>query len=177
MKVSVRDTKNFTGARMEKLNRTVEILTTVLNSEEFKQLVLNFSHDGHPGFYFRKDDEGNYVDEYHTNQQVYDKIMAGREKVGNVEDNECDLYLHIDRRNGGGDVGYGYPSSKWINTYKDWFKSFNALGYAKHLAHEWCHKLGFTHDKNRTANREFSVPYAIGYLIDDAYEQITNDPR
>jgi hypothetical protein len=173
MKVNIIDTKNFTVARKEKADETARILEIVFNSELFKHAVLNFSHEGQPGFYFRKDEVGNYVDEYHTNEQVYEKIMAGKEMVGNVTDNECDLYLHIDNRNGGGDVGYTYPTSPWINTYKDWFKSFNALGYATHLAHEWCHKLGFTHAKKRTEVRKYSVPYAIGYLIDDMYEQIT----
>lgn len=128
----------------------MHVLQAVLGSVNFKEAVREYSYDGNVGFHFRRDAEGNWIDKYHTPEEVYDKIM-----LENTED-----------------IGYTYPGDKTIYTYRNRIRGFNAIGYASHLVHEWCHKLGFTHDFERSENRENSVPYAIGNMVGKLYSEL-----
>lgn len=53
MRLNIRETRGFTDAAIQKLINTVQILEQVLNSSEFRDLVLNFSYKVKPGFRFR----------------------------------------------------------------------------------------------------------------------------
>ncbi len=172
MKVNIHKHKNFTEKDILKLNNSVHVLSSILGSVNFKEAIREYSHEGKPGFYFRQNEDGSWEDQPHTNEEVYQKIQAGNEILGNVSANECDLYLVIDPKDNSTVIGYTYPSVPELYTYRNWFTSFGAIGYAAHLAHEWCHKLGFTHDDDRTDNREHSVPYAVGNLVGKIYNKL-----
>jgi hypothetical protein len=38
--------------------------------------------------------------------------------------------------------------------------------------HEWMHKIGFTHAVTWSKDRDHTVPYAIGYLIEELAAKI-----
>ncbi len=167
--VAAVEMKGFDQEGRMKVLASLAILENIFNQEKFRQLILDYSHPGNKGFYFRKNMWGKYIDTPYSNQQVLSMITNAVELSGNVQHGQVDLYLNLDPRKGGGTVGYGYPSQKDIYTYSDWFTSFNSLGYASHIAHEWCHKLGFTHSHKKSEKRKYSVPYAIGYMVGDLY--------
>jgi hypothetical protein len=167
LRINIASAIGFDAAGLAKVHEARSILETVFNSPTFKNKVLDFQHEGARGFYFRKNFWGKWLDKRYANQEVYNIIMSAAEQAGNIESSQADLYLNLDPDKGGGTVGYGYPGKKDIYTYSDWFTSFNAVGYACHIAHEWCHKLGFTHSEKKSRLRKYSVPYAIGYMIGD----------
>jgi hypothetical protein len=181
MKVNLVENVGFTTVQKQKLDKALPLLEEVLTSLQFKNAILNYTRpDGTLGFYFRKRRDGTFIDAYHTNQQVYDKLMAGKEQNGNVADNQCDLYLHVKQGIGKDPdvVGYGYPGKKRIYTYGDWLnkRTFTEVNYAGHILHEWCHKLGFTHRRKRNTNRRYSVPYRIRRLFEAVYNELHPEP-
>ncbi|KAA5538687.1 hypothetical protein [Adhaeribacter rhizoryzae] len=172
MKVNIHKHVNFSEKDIEKLSSSIQVLQAVLGSSEFKEEVLKYTYNGKNGYYYRKNIKGDWIDQPYSNEEVYRIIMKGQEKLGNIHDNECDLYLEIDKDDHSTVIGYTYPGDKTIYTYRNWFRSFNAIGYASHLAHEWCHELGFSHSKKKTVRRKHSVPYAIGNMIGRIYPQL-----
>ena len=170
--INVEQIKGFSETQIAKVGLSMAILERIFNAAEFRESILNFKYNGKYQFHFRKNIWGRWIDTYYPNEQVYERIMTATETAGNIKPGQVDLYLQLDPRKGGGVVGYGYPAQKEIYTYSDWFESFNTLGYAAHIAHEYCHKLGFTHSHAKNEARKYSVPYAIGYIVADLYKKL-----
>jgi hypothetical protein len=155
----------YQDERLEKLQKALELMARVLNSEEFKEGVVNYQFKRKHTFYYRRSLFGRYIDQPYTNEQVYSMIMAAEEEVGNNQPHTIDLYLQLDEGSNGTVIGYGYPEAKEIYTYSIMFDKMTIEALASHYTHEWCHKLGFEHSFERAPNREHSVPYAVGNLI------------
>jgi hypothetical protein len=102
-----------------------------------------------------------------SNEEVYQRIFEGAEQMGNTSRNnmmDVELELYQQTTN---TIGYTYPNTVriWIN--KKYFSTYTPVKVADNLMHEWMHKLGFTHATTWTQERDHSVPYAIGYLIEE----------
>lgn len=147
---------NHTSAQRTKMNRALEIIKLVVATEEFRTKVLNHTYNGKKTYV----DNGGF-----TNAQIYQKILDGAEKLQPTKDNEmdCEVEMYTASTNV---VGYTYPNSKriWVNT--KFFNQYTPAGVARNLFHEWLHKLGFTHSSSYNSSRPYSVPYAIGDMID-----------
>lgn len=148
---------NFSGAQQDKVERAVELMRKVIASKAFKDEVINHTYNG----------KKTYVDNNGlTNTQIYQKILDGAEKVGitsknNRMDVELELYYAATST-----IGYTYPNSIriWMNT--KYFNNYTPVNVTGNLMHEWLHKLGFGHDSSSTPSRPYSVPYAIGYMME-----------
>lgn len=146
---------DFPEDREEKMHKAVERLMLIVNSVEFKERVLNHEYKGEKTFV---DNDGM------TNEEIYQRLMDGAEKLSPEVDEEIDLDITLYYRNNS-TVGYTYPNVEkiWVN---DKFFAKNSFGkVAANLIHEWLHKLGFKHDKKRTARRAYSVPYGVGTIM------------
>lgn len=145
---------NFNGTQQDKILTAAELIRKVVASDEFKNAILNHKYKGKKTFV----DNGGL-----TNAQIYKTIIEGSEKLNPGIDNQMDLNLTVYKANNMV-VGYTYPTvfEIWMNS-----KFLNANTPAKvttNMMHEWLHKLGFKHAAKKTANRKYSVPYAVGYL-------------
>ena len=153
---------NFSPDEEAKVMKAVEIIKKVIASGEFKERVLNYQYNGKKQFF----DNGG-----HTNEQVYEKILAGAEQMGNksqnnVMDVELELYHQATST-----IGYTYPNTVRIWMNKKYFDKYTPLNVADNLMHEWMHKIGFVHATTWSESRDHSVPYAIGYLIEELASQ------
>ena len=63
------------------------------------------------------------------------------------------------------------PDTSVITSNRRFFDNFTPAEIAGNLAHEWMHKIGFDHDFNSTSRRPYSVPYAVGDLVESLAEQ------
>ena len=81
---------------------------------------------------------------------------------------DLDLELYYSIRS---TVGYTYADGLriWMNT--KFFDSYSPAEVAGNVFHEWTHKLGFTHASNYSLSRDSSVPYALGYLVEELGKQ------
>lgn len=162
-------TKDLTAEENRKVNEAVQIAERVLNSDEFRIWCINHSYEKVTvtGKLWWKRTYKQKVYGFHdtnmTGKQVYDEIMAGKEVLDPVEDQEADIFLAVDRNKRV--IGYTYPNTKWQWVYSWVLDSWGPKDIAGNLIHEWCHKLGYSHEYNYTQNRQHSVPYAVGYYV------------
>ena len=149
--VKINAAHNFTPVELVKLTNAAKLLERVVNSTEFKDRVLTYKFSSAAGL---------------TNEQIYNLIMSGKEVLSPTEDHEIDIdimmYYSIK-----GVIGYTYPNvlRTWVN--RRFFKNFSSANIAGNLIHEWAHKVGFDHDFFNTKQRPYSVPYALGYLVEE----------
>lgn len=149
---------NFDTTQEQKVRKAVQIIKRVITSKEFKDRVLNYQFNGNRGFV---DNNGL------SNEEIYHRILEGAEQMGNTAKNnimDVELELYHQTTN---TIGYTYPNTSriWIN--KKYFSKYTPIKVADNLMHEWMHKLGFTHAVHWSKERDHSVPYAIGYLVEE----------
>lgn len=152
MCVSLGTVSGYTQTEKQKLGEATDLMAKVLNSREFRHAVLSSKFTG----------------EARSPREIYESIRAAKENFTDAADGEVDLNLKLEnfswfQRKV---VGYTTPSSDTITTNRRFFGSYEPAEVAGHLAHEWLHKLGFEHDHAATRDRPFSVPYAVGDLVE-----------
>jgi hypothetical protein len=148
---------NFNTAQENKVKDAVEIMRKVIGSQQFKDAILNHTYQGKKTFV----DNGGF-----TNAQIYQKILDGAEIVGDRSKNgemDAELELYYTFTN---TVGYTRSNTTriWMNT--KYFNVYTPYNVAGNLMHEWTHKLGFSHAVNYSSSRDYSVPYAVGSIME-----------
>lgn len=158
LKVKINNFTDFSEREKAKLFKATEFLEVIVNSSEFKEKFINHTYNGKKTF---------VQNEGLSNEQIFEKIMAGAEVLLPEVDNEIDVDITIYNAGftGRNVVGFTYPNvvKTWIN--RKFFSFYSDEEVAANIFHEWLHKLGFGHDYNRTARRNFSVPYAGGNIV------------
>ncbi len=146
----------------EKMIDALTRLKLVVNSQKFKARVLAHEYNNNKSF---ADNEGL------SNEEIYNIIMDGAETLNEVVDNEIDLNITLYYEKSS-TSGYTYPHEQgiWINDY--YYASNSPAKVANTVFHEWTHKLGFSHDFYNTAKRPYSVPYAVGSIIQELVEEL-----
>lgn len=155
----------FSAEEKNKVYQAAAVLEQVLNSVAFKNRVLNFRWNGEKQFA-----DNNEL----SNEEILIKLKEANELLLNEIDHIANFELTIYNPNffGRNVVGYTYPDSLQIFMNRNFFSSFTAAEVAGNMAHEWTHKLGFDHDFNSTAKRPYSVPYAIGDIVNEIGDQL-----
>jgi hypothetical protein len=154
---------NFSLSELKKLKEVLPVLEKAINSNEFKKWCVEYDFE-------------NAYDNRMNGNQIYIKLMTGAEVLDPKEDKEMDIDLTIYTvpwyGRGKNVIGYTYPSTMrtWVN--RKFFSSYTIAGIAGNLAHEWCHKIGFDHSFYWTSTRSTSVPYAVGYKVEELCERI-----
>jgi len=146
---------NFDPEQEDKILVAADLIKKVVGSEEFKKGILNHTYNGKKTFV----DNGGQ-----SNAEIYKSIIEGSEKLRPVTDNEMDLELEVFHRSDN-TVGYTFPKAikVWMNS--KFLDRNSPAEVTTNMMHEWLHKLGYGHAYAKTANRKYSVPYAIGYLM------------
>lgn len=149
---------NFTSADIDKVEQALIFIQRIVRTEEFRSRVLNHRYDGQVQF---SNNNG------FTNAQIYQMLVDGAETLKPLIDNKMDLELELYTNNFTSTVGYTYPNTLRIWMNRKFFDRYSAEEVARNVFHEWTHKLGFGHDSNSTARRPYSVPYALGSIVQD----------
>lgn len=142
----------------KKLDVSIEILREIFASPEFRKRILHHKFAGKKRFWKNKG---------LSNAQIYKRILSGVEKLYPYHNNAMDVEIELYTDNESIVIGYTNPRTKriWMNT--KYFNRHTPSEVAAHLTHEWLHKLGFDHEKERCERRLYSVPYAVGYIVRD----------
>lgn len=158
MRINLHKVVNFTKTETSKLERSLDLLESYINSDSFREYILNFKYLGKQQFA----NNGGL-----SNEEVYNLIMSGKEVLSPTKDGVWDISVTIYNTyvRGRNVIGYTYPntSMQWIN--RRFFSSFNLAQVGGNMAHEYCHKLGFDHDFKATVRRPYSVPYVVGDVV------------
>ncbi len=151
----------FDSNSREKLYRSFEVLEEVVNSEEFKDRVINFKNS--------KGERSFASNKGLSNEEIYQIFMEGRETLQQNTPGEMNFYLKLYNKSWSRVIGYTSGDTNVIHMNWKFFKNFAPHQVASNLAHEWTHKIGFDH---RSAKEHDSAPYAIGYIIGEMAERI-----
>jgi len=140
-----------------KVKKAISIIKSVIASQEFKDRVINFTYGGKKTYV----DNGNL-----SNEEIYQKLIDGSEDLRPGIDHQMDLDLEL-YYSSRSTVGYTYPNGLriWMNT--KFFDRYTPAEVAGNVLHEWTHKLGFGHASSYSVSRDSSVPYALGYLMEE----------
>jgi hypothetical protein len=146
---------DFDQEQEHKVLKAAELIKKVITSEKFKKRVLNHKFNDQKAF---ADNQGL------SNAQIYRKILEGSETIKPGKDYEMDMVL-LTYYEDAITIGYTYPNTRnvWMNT--KYLNRYNPVQVTGNMMHEWLHKLGFSHPVKNTPERRFSVPYAIGYIM------------
>jgi hypothetical protein len=165
--------KNFTEKEGEILQEAVNLMAHALGSRDFKEYCLNYKYkvkmyrwtlSGRETWY--EEFKGFYNVGTLTQYQIWVMLMKGKEVLSTVgEDNEADMWLEIDRSYRPNVIGYTYPSSRIQYIYARIFEEFGMEDVAANLAHEWVHKMGFSHKKVKKSRKRRTCPYAVGDYV------------
>lgn len=150
-------TVSMTSSQEAKIQAAERKIRAVIGSSEFRSRVLNHTYGGKKTFL----NNGGY-----TNAQIYQKILDGAEKLQPSKNNAMDLIVKLYYQNSS-TVGYTSTSSKTINMNTKFFNKYTSSQVAHNMMHEWTHKLGFSHTSYYTSSRIYSVPYALGKIMND----------
>ncbi len=153
---------NMNSTQASKLDRALDLVKRVIASEAFRSKVLNHTYGGRKTF---KDNGGL------TNLQIYNKILSGAEKLMPSKDNEMDASIEVYRENSN-TVGYTMTNSSKIYMNTNFYNNYSAAEVSGNLMHEWLHKLGFKHAVSYSYSRDFSVPYAIGRIMESLAKSV-----
>jgi hypothetical protein len=179
-KVLIQKDVGFSVGQLKKLTQAVDLWAESWNSEEFKKRVYGFSYRKviKTGFLKRR----RFIYEGRTfleskglsNAALYDRLLQGSERLTPGIDYTATISVTLDKSAKKGVLGYTYPSTRMQWIYNSFFERATPAVIAGNLAHEYCHKLGFTHSAKFTPTREFTVVYAIGYMTRDIAKEIWN---
>lgn len=148
---------NFPEEQEAKVMKAIELIKKVVTSEEFKERVLSHTFEG----------EKKYVDNKGlSNEEIYQLIVDGSETLNPIKNGRMDIELELYQQSTN-TIGYTYPNTQriWVNT--KYFNRYTPVQVADNLFHEWIHKLGFDHEVKYSKTRNYSVPYALGYLVEE----------
>lgn len=152
--------ENYDEKSLKKVQKAFEIMEKVVNSEEFKNRVINFRNT--------KGERAFASNKGLSNEEVYEIFMEGRETLQQETPGEMNFYLKMYNRTWSRVIGYTSPETNVINTNWKFFKNFTPDSVAGNLAHEWVHKIGFDH---LSAAEHDSAPYAIGEMVREMSKQ------
>ncbi len=160
------EVKGFTGSNLTKVQNAFKLLEKVVNSEEFKERVINFKNDnGEQAFA-----SNNGM----TNEEIYEHFMEGRETLQHDTPYEMNFFVKLYKSPWYNPwskvIGYTTPDTNVINMNQKYFTTFKISDVAGNLAHEWTHKIGFDH---KSASEHDSAPYAIGYIVRELAEKMS----
>lgn len=150
--------------REEKIYESVELLRKVFASPEFRTRILEHRYKGRKAFAWNRG---------LSNQEIYQKILSGVEKLDPEKNNAMDVEISLFTDMKSNVLGYTKTQTKkiWMNT-KYFNEDTTSIELGSHLMHEWLHKLGFGHERKRCEDRKYTVPYAIGYIVKELAEEI-----
>lgn len=167
-KISLVKAENFTATQKNKLDLIVNNLGRVINSPEFKELVINAKVNGVKKFEDNKSQ---------SNETIYENIMKGSEEINLAPDYTWQLSLSLKRILARSTLAYTVSSSPDIFISIKYFDRGREAKIAGTLCHEYMHKLGYDHDKKPTPRRKFSVPYALGDICETIYANKNLQPE
>ncbi len=154
LRVVPMEVKGFSGTSLTKLKTAFTVLEQVMNSQEFKDRVINFKNS--------KGERAFASNDNMTNEDIYTLLMEGREKLQPDTVGEMNYFLKLYNNPFSPVIGQTNGRVNLIKVNWKFFKNFKPNEVAGNLAHEWLHKMGFDH---ASAKEHDSVPYAVGYIV------------
>lgn len=158
VKINIVSLKGFNSKQEERFKKILINAQAVINSQEFKEGVLNFTYNSKKQFISTTD----------SNEVVLQKILSKDWTI------EYRLEYIAKKPFVALTVGYTYPSVSWIVINSKIFDTYEDADIAGNVFHEYGgHKLGrYGHAQRWSESRDYSAPYGIGYVGEKIYRKM-----
>ena len=155
IKFEVHGLNNFSESEKRKFNMALGIGTLVLNSQEFKDLIVNSKVVEDRGF---------------MGKHVWELLCTGKDLYNSEDDYDIDVFVTMYNNFWTGTIGYTYLDTfkTWIN--RKFYQNFDEAEILGNVIHEALHNFGFSHTD--MSKRYDSVPYKVGYFARDLAKKI-----
>jgi hypothetical protein len=154
---------NFSNNDKVRIERIINNLNKVINTDEFKQSVINHKSSG-----LIKFEENNNE----TNTQILDKILSGQETLDQKNDYEWSLNLNLKWLFSRSTLAYTEFKKPEIYINSRYYSRESDSEIAGTICHEYMHKVGYTHSKEYSIKRINTIPYAVGEICTYLYVNI-----
>jgi hypothetical protein len=148
--------QKFDPETESKVREAARLMNQVFASEAFFNSIKNHSYNGAKQFV-----QNNGF----ANVELYDFMQLGRETYSPVNDRRMNLELVLYYADNNV-VGYTYKGGRTIYVNSKFYSKYSPAQITRNLTHEWLHKAGFSHDSAATSRRPYSVPYAVGGIVE-----------
>lgn len=155
--IQVHERVNFTPKEVAKHKQACIEAEKVLASKRFKDKFLEKKLTNNLG---------------HSNIKIYEMLQSGSDNFNKEVDSDIDVYVEMYYKNNKV-VGYTTPSINKTYLNRKYFTGYDAADVACNLVHEYLHKVKFDH---KSASEHTSVPYAIGYLVEECIREMWKNP-
>ena len=164
---------SFTEAEKAKLVQAVEMLGRVVNSQSFQNRMINYNWS---------DSERKYAEFFMNNdlnnQQVLEKLLSGRDKFENADDQTVNLTL-VPSEDSNAIEGFVRNNSPLVHINRLYLDGWHPVVVSGIILHEYCHNLGFEHDQglfhSLVKEHIHTVPYALGFILYEVANEIFKD--
>lgn len=167
----------------EKFRQALNILEEVMNSDEFRRMVLSYKRSDGKRL-FQKNYLWSNSGSRLSNEDVYNLLMQGNEsKVIPNTKGEMNINSFVkictntewnvtNKRWCRGVIGSTNPwKSKWMTLNWQFYATYSVPSMVSNIVHEWIHLLGFLHGN---VNMREEVPYVVGSIAGKVATQILN---
>ena len=158
LKVNIINFTDASAADVERVTLAGELVEQVVNSNEFRDRVLNMT--------YRKSgkDYVGYTQTTDTPDQILGKIIQAQENFTGGSEGVLDYYLDMYYKNNRV-IGYTSQTDKYIHMNRKFHRSYTPARTTANLFHEWLHKIGYGHSYSNNSSRPHSVPYKLGSVM------------
>lgn len=170
--------------QFKRYKNALNLLERVMNSAEFKKRVINYERqvgvDENNKPIMERSYAKNYLwkneDQRLTNEQIYDILILGDEKMRENTQGVMNINSRVKRSWSRKVVGYTNPSSSEFMTLNwHFYKNFKEHQMVANIVHEWIHLLGFLHGPRATMRQE--VPYIVGFIAGEIAKEILEQEK
>lgn len=168
VKVSLTVDRDMNEAQRRLAKQGAFLVQCVFNQLDFRNRVVNYKWRSRSG----RTVDRFWLSGQWSNLAVYNGLVSGYEDLSPEMDRELDIMIDLYSDDGSDVIGYTYPNSRWIWGNWSFWRSYTAANVAGNMAHEYCHKQGWDHEFKWTFEREHSVPYAIGYIVEEMAQEL-----
>jgi len=150
-----------------RMRQALQIFEKVMNDTAFQRKLLDTT------FVFDLPDDPMRT---LSPKQICDTLFSGKEWYDTDTDHTADIFWECTKRRirppFTSTIGYGNPNDSTINTYIFFVRNRKMQDIVGNLAHEWSHKIGFDHRPDNHPERERTVPYLFGNLVEKFAKKI-----
>jgi len=140
---------NYSEQEKIKLSIAVDLLSKIVNSEEYKQRVIHT----------------NFPETRFDGYGVYHRVMSCRELSSFEDDNAMSFYVSMYNREND-IIGWTTFDANIVYTNRYYHSWYTPCQVAANLMHEWMHQLGFDHDDSKDWDiKGKTVPYAHNDIV------------
>ena len=162
LSVNVIEFTNATNVDRYRVDRAMELIHQVVNSEDFRNRILNMTYKLPGSDLPRK----GYTQTNHTPKKILENIIKAEENYPGGKPQQMDLFLDMFYEEST-TIGYTDWNDKYVHMNRYFHDAYTPVQTSGNLFHEWLHKLSYDHSVNYNDSRPHSVPYKIGYLMAD----------